>query len=175
MKKLLILCSLTVISHYAYCQRMHPKMEEIKKAMLKLEFLCGTWTGPGWTQQGPNARNSFIADEKASFKLDSTLILLEGQGYTEDRKQIHHDAIGLVTFDPEKNTYEVRTALASGYITNATGYFEGEKFIWGFSVPTGNMKYEILLDNEGRWIESGFFSPDGDNWYPTMQMKLTKQ
>ena len=44
------------------------------------------------------------------------------------------------------------------------------------SIPQGGMvKYEFSLNDKGQWVETGQYSPDGQQWYPSFSMLLDKK
>ena len=49
------------------------------------------------------------------------------------------------------------------------------QYTWGFDVPTGKIKYSITLSPQAKtWYEKGEFLPDGTQWFPFLEMNLTK-
>jgi hypothetical protein len=50
-------------------------------------------------------------------------------------------------------------------------------YTWFMTDPRiGKIKYEIVLDGQGRWVEDGYFSrDDGTTWTQFMGMVLTKK
>lgn len=49
-------------------------------------------------------------------------------------------------------------------------------FEWGFETPTkAKIKYTIVLNPQDKsWVEKGEYSPDGNTWYPFLDMNLKK-
>ena len=47
--------------------------------------------------------------------------------------------------------------------------------VWSFS-PGGaaQVRYTLTLDDQGRWVEKGEFSPDGESWMEILGMTLTR-
>jgi hypothetical protein len=79
----------------------------------------------------------------------------------------------VITYNDNENEYLVQTHLATGQSANAKGYFEDDKFIWGFEVPGGQVRY-IITVNATTWNEYGEFSRDGNQWYKFIEMNLEK-
>ena len=52
----------------------------------------------------------------------------------------------------------------------------GEKIIqWSFDTPNGGKtRFTADFSKEGFWTEKGEFSPDGERWFPFIEMNLEK-
>lgn len=48
---------------------------------------------------------------------------------------------------------------------------DGDVIEWGYEDPRGTTRYRIHI-SDGRWEETGEFSPDGTSWYPFLGMTL---
>lgn len=145
-----------------------------QEAMGKLCFLLGGWEGEAKAVMGPGQTQVVNQHEIVELKLGGRMLMIEGKGYQNEA--LVFNALALVTFDEDNQKYEMQSWLATGETTKA--YFEerGENFFeWGFPLPNGKVRYFISLDEEGRWKEKGEFSPDGNSWYPSFEMLLTKK
>ncbi|WP_291778181.1 DUF1579 family protein [Cecembia sp.] len=163
---------LTIILFLAY--GMVSAQESSKEAIGKLSFLVGNWEGEAKAATGPGEIQLINQHESVAVKLGGRMLMIEGKGYQNG--DLVFNAIGLVTFDEGNQKYEMQSWLATGETTKA--YFEergDKKFEWGFPLPNGQVRYLISLDEEGRWKEKGEFSPDGNTWYPSFEMLLTKK
>ena len=63
----------------------------------KLEFMVGKWKGSGWIIGRYRQKQSFEQTEDIQFKLDKTVILIEGLGMTDGK--ITHNALAVISYD----------------------------------------------------------------------------
>lgn len=151
-----------------------------KEKMHVFASWAGHWQGEGWMQMGPGQRHSSRVDEYITYKLDSTLILVEGIGKVTDSTQqerIVHEALALLNYDQFTQQYKFRTFLRDGRGTDAWLKIIGaNKFQWGFEIPTGGQtRYTLTIDpQQGTWKEIGEFSRDGNTWMNFFEMNLKK-
>jgi len=146
--------------------------EQKRTQMNKLSFMLGEWEGSGWIQMGQTAKMTFTIHETVVPKVEGLVYLVEGLGSSEGNTS--HNAIALISWDNEKNKYAFESHTFDGRSANASATLEGNTFIWGFDTPNGGfVQYKLEFDDM-HWHESGSFSPDGETWYPFMEMKLKK-
>lgn len=149
--------------------------KEVKAAMLQVSVMEGKWEGKGW-RVNPNGEKAYSnVEENLQWKLDSTIILIEGIGKTDDGNVVHN-ALAVLSFDPFKKKYAMKSFLSNGMSTDA--YFEiveeNKIFKWGFDVPRGG-KIQYTITNDGtNWKEEGEYSADGENWNKIFEMILVK-
>ncbi len=172
------ICSLLIGNLFAQGNNDH--LEKIKKEMHSLSSWTGHWKGESTMQMGPGKSNSSTVNEYIQFKLDSTILLIEGIGTIQDELsskevKVHH-ALGLLSFNPYTNNFEFKSHLADGKSTSAWfKKIEENKFQWGFDPPQGKIRYDITIDPIKKiWIETGEFSQDGNNWFKFFEMNLSK-
>ncbi|MDQ8185768.1 hypothetical protein [Pelagicoccus sp. SDUM812002] len=151
--------------------------EPVQSAMQSVSVMAGDWTGSSWTVSPDGSRKNAQMHETIQWKLENTVLLIEGVGKNEQGDNAHH-ALGILSFEPFSKTYQLNSHIAEGLSTTAS--FEvvlpNEKFLWGYEVPGGEIRFTITLSQNGtHWHEKGEFSPDGTNWYPTMEMNLDKE
>lgn len=147
----------------------------VKTKLDKLSSLVGTWEGTGWYQQGPDKRYEIRQTENVESKLNGTLLLVEGRGFVND--SLAFNAMAFFSYNPYKKQYVIESHLMDGKATVATGFFrENGSFEWGFTFPNnqGQIRYIINFD-ENNWHESGEYSRDGNQWFKTFEMNLTKK
>ncbi|MCE7864427.1 MAG: DUF1579 domain-containing protein [Bacteroidetes bacterium CHB5] len=143
-----------------------------KEEMKKLEPLAGQWKGSATYRMGPGEPQVVQQHEQIEFKLDGTVLLIEGLGKAGDRT-VHH-ALGIVIFNTQEKKFNFRSYLHDGRTTDA--WFEVSapgKYMWGFSTPQGKLRYTITI-TENTWKETGEFSVDGNTWMNVIEMNLTK-
>ena len=131
-------------------------------------------------QQGPGEPKRSTVDEHIEFKLEGSIVLVEGTGKTTDpatkTEAIVHHALGILSYDQATSQYKFKSYLNNGRSTDAWFNITGEnKYQWGFDVPTGKIKYSITIDpTQKTWNEIGEFSRDGNTWMKFFEMNLKK-
>ncbi|MGI9544593.1 MAG: DUF1579 family protein [Cyclobacteriaceae bacterium] len=174
MKKLAILTLISLITCFARAQPN--SSSDHKEEMKKLDFLTGSWAGEGWIQMGPQGKEDFTQTEHIQKKLDGTLLLIEGLGKDkQDESKIVHNAFAIISYDPQKQSYEFQSYLADGKQVSGTAKVNENTLVWGFDTPQGaKIKYSIVVDDQDQWSETGEYSPDGTNWMKFFEMTLLK-
>ncbi len=147
-----------------------------KEEMKKLEYFTGHWKGEATMQRGPGPAVTLLQEEKIEYRLDGTVLQIEGTGRDTDGK-VAFNALGLVNYDAVTKQFKFKTYLKEGQSTDA--YFnvlEENKFEWGFDIPAGGkVKYIITLDPvQKTWYEKGEYTSDGNTWYAFIELKLKK-
>jgi hypothetical protein len=140
----------------------------------------GNWKGTSTIQRGPEGSQKASVEEHIEFKLNGTLLVVEGIGKiiepeTKKEKIVHH-AFGILNYDQVSGQYKFQTYLVDGKSTAAWFTADSEtKYQWGFDVPEGKIRYTIILDGQkGTWNEIGEYSRDETTWHKFMEMNLTK-
>lgn len=149
---------------------------QIRDAMQKVQFFDGHWKGTGWIQMGPQ-RQDFTISETAVFKANGSVLVLEGTGRdAADSSVIVHQAFGVISYDQQAGKYLLRAFRADGNYVDADFRVEQDgSVIWGFTHPmAGQIRYTIRLQ-DGKWVETGDMSRDGQTWRPFLEMRLEKQ
>ena len=149
--------------------------KDIKLAMKQIEIMDGKWEGSGWRMNPDGTKSNSDVVENLYFKLDSTLLVLEGLGTDDDGKAVHN-AFGIISFDPFKKKFQMKSFLSNGLSTDAD--FEvvepNKSFKWWFKPPRGGtVKYTISYQ-DNIWTEIGEFSKDEENWVKFFEMNLKK-
>ena len=157
---------------------LHSQAQDINKiqtAIDRLAVLEGNWQGSGWIQQPQGTRAEFRQTETVARKLNGTVLLIEGKGYEND--SLAFNAMAMASYDPQTEKYRFNSFLSDGKYTAAEGWFdEAGVFHWQFGVPNGGtVRYSITM-TEDTWFEKGAYNPPNtEQWYPFMQMELTKR
>jgi hypothetical protein len=151
--------------------------ETIRQEMKKISFMAGKWTGEANVKRGNTPAVKVLQDENIQFKLDGTVLLVEGTGRNPESGTITFNAIGIISYNPYTKQFGMKSHTMEGNQTDA--YFkiiEDNHFEWGFETPQkGKIKYDIVLNAQAKtWVEKGEFSQDGVTWYPFIELKLTK-
>lgn len=147
--------------------------------MKKLDFLAGEWKGEAWFQRGPGPREYVLQHEKVTPRVDGKVLLVEGLGKKKlengSAGEVVHDALGFISWDPEKKQYRFVAHTAASGSVDTTLDVGDQTAVWGFPTPQGGrVRYTIRLTEKGEWKESGEFSRDGEKWMKFFEMTLTK-
>lgn len=153
-----------------------PAPENHKQEMQKLAYMAGKWKGEASMNQPGGTVVKVSQEEDIHYKLDGTILLVEGTGRDAEGKVVFN-ALGIVSYNPDTNTFGMKSHVLDGKQTEA--YFKVLKennFEWGFSIANNaRIRYNIVLNpQEKSWVEKGEYSPDGNTWYPFMEMNLKK-
>lgn len=149
-----------------------------REQMNVLSYLAGQWRGEATITQQGGVVIQVAQEETIQYKLDSLLLQVEGVGRNKtDLTNISFHALGYISYNAAKKSYEMKSYLKDGRQTEA--FFkivEKNRYDWGFDVPGGKVIYHITINPaEHTWNEKGEFSRDGTQWYPIFEMNLTKQ
>jgi hypothetical protein len=171
--QLCLLISALALSAKAQVPTQAPtvQLEEMKK----LNFLLGEWRGDAWILIGQNQRETAKQTETVQSKLGGLALVIDGLGKTTDGKErIVHNALAVISYNPQKKGYRVSTYQANGVEIEAEAKVGHNALEWGFKTERGNIRFTIKLNEKGEWYEIGEFSPDGKSWFKMMEMTLQK-
>ena len=148
--------------------------EAHREAMSKLDFLAGKWKGAGWMMDQSGQRNEFQQTENIQFKLDESILMIEGEGTSNG--QTIHDALAIISYDPNEESYQFRSYLATGQNGDYKAELLSEKSLrWILDTPRGKIRYTINIDEEGKWSEIGEFQMGPEKWFQFFAMDLVKE
>jgi hypothetical protein len=180
MKTLLIaLCALVGL----WCGQVIAQSQEgLHKEKMKLfSGWVGQWQGEGSMQMGPGEPKKSSVLEKIEWRLDGTVLLVEGLGKSlnpsTNEQVVTHNALAVLSYDAASNEYKFKTYLKDGRSTDAWLKSTGENtFQWGFDIPArGKTRYSITLDpSKKTWNEIGEYSADSTSWSKFFEMNLVK-
>ena len=139
-----------------------------KSELSKLEFLVGNWNGNGWIMGRERTKSEFDQTEKIQFKLDSTVILIEGLG--KSNGLVTHNAMAIISYNKKEENYTFQSYLQNGRKGEFKGELIGNKFYW---YPNENMRYIIWINENGQWYETGEFNREG-KWFQIFEMTLDR-
>ncbi len=141
--------------------------------------LVGEWEGSAWIVMGPDGRHNVSQRETVSTAAGGTVITVRGIGMEklpDGTERIVHDAYAIIHLDHDGTTPLMRAFTAYNWmdmnLTMTDGGYE-----WRMTDPrAGNVRYEMHLDEQGRWVEQGFASrDDGKTWTQFFEMTLMKR
>ena len=141
--------------------------------------LVGEWEGKAWIVMGPDGRHDVQQRETVATAAGGTVITVRGLGVEklpDGSERTVHDAYAIIHLDHDGTTPLMRAFTAYNWmdmdlVVNDAGY------TWRMDDPrAGKIRYEMHLDEQGRWVEQGFASrDDGKTWNQFFEMTLTKQ
>lgn len=140
-----------------------------QKQMQFLSFMEGNWEGSGWIMGADRQKHKFEQTESISFKLEKTVLLIEGRGISNG--QIMHDALAIINYDREKGHYNFRSYLKDGRSGDYKAELIDNKLFW---YPTDFIRYIISITENNEWNEIGEINKGG-SWYKFFDMTLTKK
>lgn len=150
--------------------------QEHVKAMSALTNMAGSWEGGGWFMTRSGEKETFTQTEEIKFQLGGTILLIEGIGRdSNDAEKLVHHAMAIISYDPQKKQYAMKSYLADGRSTSASMTIDAPgKITWWFEDGHGGtIRYKINL-SEKDWQEIGEYSRDGENWQQFIEMNLQK-
>lgn len=143
----------------------------------RLSFMVGRWRGEAWMQRGPERVRTSMT-ETVERKLDGTVLLVEGLGVIpgtdSTATRAVHQALAVVTFDPQAGTYGLRSYIASGQFGDFALTLVPGGVSWTREVPGGRVRNTAHIDG-ATWHEVGEFSRDGASWMQIMEMNLRRE
>jgi len=131
-----------------------PDVAAQRSAMRKLDFLIGKWSGEASVLRGPGPLVELVQTEEASFKLDGLLLMIEGVGRTKSDGTLALQALGLISYDDELNTYRMRAFNDGRWLESDVELAEEQHSIsWGFTIGEIRTKSILRLNEKGEWTE----------------------
>jgi hypothetical protein len=85
-----------------------PDLDAQRAAMKKLDFLIGNWSGEVKLLRSPGEPTELLQTEKAEYKLDGLILLIEGSGRSKSTHQLVIQAFGVLSYDDEFSVYHLR-------------------------------------------------------------------
>ena len=165
MKRIVTFACAILIAQLSFSQSL--ETDSISKSKIsELEFMVGNWKGSGWMMGRDGVKSEFEQTEKIQFKLDSTMVLIEGMGQSGGK--VVHNALAILTYDKTEDKLVFRSYLQNGQ----SGEFPAElldgTLYW---YPNTNVRYIIGINETGQWYETGEFKR-GENWMQFFEMTL---
>ena len=121
--------------------------------MEKLSFLAGKWEGEARVFRGGETAE-LNQTEEAQYKLDGLLLLIEGVGRRRGNDEVALQALGLISYDDEKRTYQMR-AFNDGRLleTEAQLLQGGNGLAWGFTLGEIKTQSVLRINEQREWTE----------------------
>jgi hypothetical protein len=131
-----------------------PNIEAQRKAMQKLDFLVGEWSGQASAARGPGVILELNQTESAQLKLGGLLLMIEGIGRTKSDGNLALQALGLISFDDALGSYRMRAYNDGLWLeTEVKLLDDGNGMSWGFSLGDISTKSILRINDKGEWTE----------------------
>lgn len=144
------------------------------------EQMLGEWEGDAWMLRGPGARHEVRQWERVERHAGGTVIAVKGVGTEHPAggpPRTVHDAFAVLHLDRDGATPRMRAFVTGGRWLDVELTVHANGYDWAMTDPrAGQIRYEMRLDEQGRWVERGFMSRDeGNTWTQFMEMTLTRK
>ena len=145
--------ALFLFLHSVALAQRDPNIEAQRAAMKKLSFLVGEWAGEASAARAPGVVAELSQTETAQFKLGGLVLMIEGVGRMKSDGKLALEALGLITFDDETETYRMR-AYNDGRWLETEVKLTGEKSLsWGFTLGQFRTQSTLRINEKGEWTE----------------------
>jgi hypothetical protein len=140
--------------------------------------LIGEWEGDAWSMRR-EGRVEVRQKEWVSTEAGGTMIAVRGLGMrtVEGKEQPVHQAFAVIHHNHDGTGIMMRAFTAEGHWLDPEIVATEQGYTWYMTDPRiGRIKYEMVLDEQGRWVENGYYSrDDGKSWTHFMGMVLTRK
>jgi len=132
-----------------------PDVNAQRQAMKKLGFLVGEWAGEGRMLRPPGEWIEFNQTERAEYKVDGLLLVIEGVGRAKTDGRPLLQAYGIASYDDATGKYHMRAFNDGRWLETDTALADnGKELTWGFTVGDIRTKSTLHLTDAGDWTES---------------------
>ncbi|MGB9464061.1 MAG: hypothetical protein WBR10_03020 [Candidatus Acidiferrum sp.] len=122
--------------------------------MKKLSFLVGKWSGEARILRGAGVTLELVQTEEAQYKLDGLVLMIEGIGCNKADGKAALQALGIVSYDDETETYRMRAFNDGRYLeTELKLADDGKGMLWGFALGEIKTSSVLRIDEMGDWTE----------------------
>lgn len=140
--------------------------------MAPFAFMIGEWEGDAWYTQAGNQRQHIRQAENVQPMLGGSVLLIQGTG-RDDAGEVVFQALGVLSYDAQASTYHLDAWNDGRHIRADVTPVDGG-FDWGFEAGGRTIRYEMRLDEDGRWHETGeVMLPDGQV-FPFFEMTVAR-
>lgn len=140
------------------------------EAMAKLKGMDGAWRGPAVTQTAQGERK-VMQTERIGPMLGGTIKVIEGRGFV-DGKSVGFNAFGVVSYDPFRKAYEMRS-YAQGYSGTFPLEVTPTGYVWSTPAAGGTVRYTAKI-GDGSWNEVGDLIVEGQPPRRIFEMNLKR-
>lgn len=153
-----------------------PDISTQRAAMKKLGFLVGKWAGEARLQRGPGEPVVLTQTEEAQFKLDGLILEIEGIGRTKlDNKPVLQ-ALGIISFEDETDTYHMRAFNDGRFLETKVRLLEdGRSLAWGFALGSIRTSSVLRINEKGEWTELAEIIIDSQPARRLLELTVSRQ
>ena len=152
-----------------------PDLDAQRKAMKKLDFLVGKWTGEARISRGSGETTDLVQTEEASYKLDGLILVIEGTGRTKSGTPVLQ-ALGVISYDDESKTYHMRAFNDGRFLeTDVKLLDEDQGMSWGFTLGEVKTKSVMRINQNGEWTELHEITIGSDPPKKLMEVTVRRQ
>ena len=130
-----------------------PNVEAQKTAMKKLAFLTGKWSGDASVQRGPGEPLKIRQSEEIAYRLDGSILIIEGTGRDRETGKVVFNAFAVVTYDDIKKEYRIE-AFNDGRKVDSPLEVTDNGFVWGFRSGPAEIRNTMKVTEKGEWSET---------------------
>ena len=131
-----------------------PDANAQRQAMKKLGFLVGQWAGEGRMLRASGEWIEFNQTERAEYKLDGLLLVIEGVGRAKSDGRPVLQAYGIASYDDATGKYHMRAFNDGRWLeTDTVLADDGRELTWGFTVGDIRTRSTLRLTDAGEWTE----------------------
>lgn len=153
-----------------------PDIRAQRAAMKKLGFLVGKWVGEARVLRGPGEPVVLLQTEEVQFKLDGLILEIEGIGRTKlDNKPVL-EALGIISFDDETDTYHMRAFNDGRFLETDVKLLEdGKSLAWGFALGSIQTSSVLRINEKDEWTELAEITIDSQPTRKLMELTVKRQ
>lgn len=153
-----------------------PDLSAQRAAMKKLGFLVGKWVGEARVLRGPGEPVVLLQTEEVQFKLDGLILEIEGIGRTQlDNKPVL-EALGIISFDDETDTYHMRAFNDGRFLETDVKLLEdGKSLAWGFALGSIQTNSVLRINEKDEWTELAEITIDSQPTRKLMELTVKRQ
>jgi hypothetical protein len=127
--------------------------------------LTGSWEGTGWMIMGPEGRAESGIRETVTPKAGGMVLTIEGRGARtnpDGSETVVHEAFGIIHLDHDGTTPLLRVFRAGAGWMDVRIELTDRGYTWWLEDPrAGTIRYDMVIDDQGRWVEKGFMTRNG--------------
>jgi hypothetical protein len=153
-----------------------PDIAAQRAALNKLDYLVGKWSGEARVARGPGEPLELIQTEEAQYKLDGLVLIIEGVGKTKADGTVALQALGIISYDDEAETYRMRAYNDGRYLETDVKLNEnGEGLTWGFAMGEIKTSSVLRINEKGAWTEVTEIAIGSQPAWKYMEVTVSRQ
>jgi len=122
--------------------------------MKKLGFLIGSWAGEANLLLGQDGPIALVQTEDAQYKLDGSILAIEGVGRRKVDGKALLQALAIVSYDDDTGSYHMRAFNDGRFMESEVKLVEnGRGITWGFDFGHVRTNSTLRITHDGDWTE----------------------